>query len=69
MSPVLKRYADDPVYKLIESISLSHNISFFDFTDDGRFNNIEYFADNHMNKVGSTIFSSILSEKLKSVLH
>jgi len=69
MSPVLKRYADDPVYKLIESISLSHNISFFDFTDDSRFINIEYFADNHMNKVGSTIFSSILSDKLKSVLH
>lgn len=68
MSPVLKRYSDDPVYELIDSIVLRRHISYFDFTNDDRFNNIEYFADNHMNKKGSTYFSSILAQKLKDVL-
>lgn len=68
MSPVLKRYDTDPVYDLIDSVSLSHHISYFDFTNDAAFNNSTYFADNHMNKTGSTYFSSILAQKLKTVL-
>jgi hypothetical protein len=68
MSPVLKRYGNDPVYQLIDSVSLSHQISFFDFTNDERFNNPVYFADNHLNKTGSTVFSSLLAQKLKIVL-
>ncbi len=68
MSPVLKRYSDDKVYQLVDSIALSHHISLFDFTGDDRFKSFKYFADNHMNKTGSTYFSSILAQKLKIVI-
>ncbi len=68
MSPVLKKYSDDPVYHLIDSIAMSYNIPFFDFTGDNRFNNLEYFADNHLNQIGSTYFSTIFANKLKSFL-
>ncbi len=68
MSPVLKRYDEDPVYKLVNEISLKYNVSFLDYTNDERFNYIQYFADNHMNKIGSTFFSSIFAHDLKSII-
>ena len=68
MSPVLKRYGDDPVYKLVNDISVKYKIPFFDYTDDSRFNNIQYFADNHLNNIGADFFSSLIAHNLKSIL-
>ncbi|HAP00368.1 MAG TPA: hypothetical protein DCQ93_00440 [Bacteroidetes bacterium] len=68
MSPVLKRYNDDPVYKSIIDITAQNNVPFLDFTGDERFNHLEYFADNHLNKSGSSFYSQVLADSLKKII-
>ena len=68
MSPVLKRYNYDPVYSLVNGIAKQYKVPFLDFTGDERFNNMQYFADNHMNKIGAAFFSSLLAQNLKQIL-
>ncbi len=68
MSPVLKRYNQDPVYILVNSLSKEMAVPLLDFTGDNRFNDIKYFADNHLNLTGATYFTSVLSSYLKNEL-
>lgn len=54
-------------YSIVDYITSNHNVEYFDFSRDNRFNSREYFySANHLNEKGRTLFTEIV---IKEVLN
>lgn len=73
-TPVLKSYSDNKVkikknnmLNLINELKLKHNIIYYDFQDDARFNLNDFRNDDHLNVNGAKKYSIIINEVISKL--
>ncbi len=65
MSPALAPFTTEPSYETIVNVCKKYNVPFTDYSRDTRYDHLNYFFDNHMNKEGANLFSSHLASDIK----
>lgn len=66
IAPVLFPFNKTATYDEVVQLTNQYQVPFLDYSSDQSFNNINYFADNHMNKNGASLFSAKLGSDLKN---
>lgn len=66
MSPALAPFGMEPSYQAIMETCHEYHVPFIDYSQNPKYNDLNYFFDNHMNKDGATLFSSNLAHDIKS---
>jgi hypothetical protein len=67
MSPALAPFGMEPSYQAIVDVCTKYGVPFKDYSQDKRYNSLNYFFDNHMNKDGANLYSADLASDIKSL--